>query len=163
MTSCGGSAAKLWDRRRSSLTTTARAAAAARAASHGWWLAYSVSRSIASRAVSVWQAGHYSWSGSRCRRNTRHMKYWVMRSNYPLIIAILIAFMVLPAARLDAAASAKTEAELRTLRDKIERITQQASRDALERDRLSGSLKAAELAGGEARAELTRASRDYAD
>jgi len=91
------------------------------------------------------------------------MKYWVMRSNYPLIIAILIAFMVLPAARLDAAATAKTEAELRTLREKIERITQQASRDALERDRLSGSLKAAELSVGQARAELTRASRDYAD
>jgi murein hydrolase activator len=91
------------------------------------------------------------------------MKYWVMRSNYPLIIAILIALMVLPAARIDAAASAKTEAELRTLREKIERITQQASRDALERDRLSGSLKAAELSVGQARAELTRASRDYAD
>ncbi len=86
-----------------------------------------------------------------------------MRSNYPLIIAILIALMLLPAARLDAAATAKTEAELRTLREKIERITQQASRDALERDRLSGSLKAAELSVGQARAELTRASRDYAD
>jgi murein hydrolase activator len=91
------------------------------------------------------------------------MKYWLMRSNYPLIIAILIAFMLLPAARIDAAATAKTEAELRTLREKIERITQQASRDALERDRLSGSLKAAELSVGQARAELTRASRDYAD
>src|SRR5579863_1180524 len=163
MTSCGGSAAKLCARRRSSLTSTAMAAAAARAASHGWWLAYSISRSIASRAVSVGPALHYSWSGSRCRRNRGRMEYLVMRSNYRPIIAILMALLALPAARIDAAATAKTEAELRTLREKIDRITQQVSRDALERDRLSGSLKAAELSVGQARAELTRASRDYAD
>lgn len=86
-----------------------------------------------------------------------------MRSSYPLLMAILIAFVALPGARLDAAAAGKTEAELRSLREKIDRITQQVSRDALERDRLSGSLKAAELSVGQARVELTRASRDYAD
>jgi septal ring factor EnvC (AmiA/AmiB activator) len=86
-----------------------------------------------------------------------------MRLRYPPLIALLIALMALPAARLDAAATAKTEAELRSLREKIDRITQQVSRDALERDRLSGSLKSAELSVGQARAELTRASRDYAD
>jgi septal ring factor EnvC (AmiA/AmiB activator) len=86
-----------------------------------------------------------------------------MRLNYRPLIALLIVFLALPAARLDAAATAKTEAELRSLREKIDRITQQVSRDALERDRLSGSLKAAELSVGQARAELTRASRDYAD
>ncbi|HEX2791597.1 MAG TPA: peptidoglycan DD-metalloendopeptidase family protein [Steroidobacteraceae bacterium] len=79
------------------------------------------------------------------------------------IIAILIALMALPAARLEAAAPGKTEAELRALREKIDRITQQVSRDALERDRLSGSLKAAELSVGQARTELSRASREYAD
>ena len=86
-----------------------------------------------------------------------------MRSNYRPIMAILIALLALPAARLDAAATAKTEAELRSLREQIDRITQQVSRDALERDRLSGSLKAAELSVGQARVELSRASRDYAD
>jgi septal ring factor EnvC (AmiA/AmiB activator) len=86
-----------------------------------------------------------------------------MRLHYPPLIALLIALIALPAARLDAAATAKTEAELRSLREKIDRITQQVSRDALERDRLSGSLKSAELSVGQARAELTRASRDYAD
>src|ERR1700691_4206299 len=86
-----------------------------------------------------------------------------MRLNYPPLIAFLIVFLALPAARLDAAATAKTEAELRSLREKIDRITQQVSRDALERDRLSGSLKAAELSVGQARTELSRASRDYAD
>ncbi len=86
-----------------------------------------------------------------------------MRSNYRPIMAILIALLALPAARLDAAATAKTEAELRSLRERIDRITQQVSRDALERDRLSGSLKAAELSVGQARIGLSRASRDYAD
>jgi murein hydrolase activator len=86
-----------------------------------------------------------------------------MRSHYPPLFAIVIALMALPAARLDAAAAGKTEAELRSLREKIDRITQQVSHDALERDRLSGSLKAAELSVGQARAELGRASRDYAD
>jgi septal ring factor EnvC (AmiA/AmiB activator) len=86
-----------------------------------------------------------------------------MRRSYPLYIAILIALMALPATLAGAAAAGKTEAELRALREKIDRITQQVSRDALERDRLSGSLKAAELSVGQARAELSRDSRDYAD
>ena len=86
-----------------------------------------------------------------------------MRRSYPLYIAILIALMALPATLAGAAAAGKTEAELRSLREKIDRITQQVSRDALERDRLSGSLKAAELSVGQARAELSRDSRDYAD
>ena len=47
-----------------------------------------------------------------------------------------------------------------SLREKIERITQQVSRDALERDRLSGSLRAAELSLGQARSELGRANRE---
>ena len=64
---------------------------------------------------------------------------------------------------LEAAAPAKTEAELRVLREKIERITQQVSRDALERDRLSGNLRAAELSLGQARAELGRVNRQYTD
>ena len=86
-----------------------------------------------------------------------------MRRSYPLYIAILIALMALPATLAGAAAAGKTEAELCALREKIDRITQQVSRDALERDRLSGSLKAAELSVGQARAELSRDSRDYAD
>jgi septal ring factor EnvC (AmiA/AmiB activator) len=71
--------------------------------------------------------------------------------------------MAVPAGPLDAAAAGKTEAELRALRDKIDRITQQVSRDALERDRLSGDLRAAELSLGQARDALGRANRDYAD
>jgi septal ring factor EnvC (AmiA/AmiB activator) len=86
-----------------------------------------------------------------------------MRSRYLAPIAILATLLLAPLARLDAAAPGKTAAELRSLREKIERITQQVSRDALERDRLSGNLRAAELSLGQARGELGRASREYAD
>jgi septal ring factor EnvC (AmiA/AmiB activator) len=86
-----------------------------------------------------------------------------MRSGYFAPIAMLVALMLAPAGRLDAAAQGKTEAELRSLREKINRITQQVSRDALERDRLSGSLRAAELSLGQARGDLGRANREYAD
>ena len=86
-----------------------------------------------------------------------------MRHRYPAFVAILVALMAVPAAPLDAAASGKTEAELRALREKIDRISEQVSRDALERDRLSGNLRAAELSLGQARDALGRANREYAD
>jgi len=85
-----------------------------------------------------------------------------MRSGYLAPIALLVALLWLPPP-LDAAAQGKTEAELRALREKIERITQQVSRDALERDRLSGNLRSAELSLGRARGELEHANREYAD
>src|SRR5471032_1854943 len=169
--SCGASAPKLWARRRSSYASTAAAAASANATSHGWWLKYSISRSIASRANPVEQAGHYSRSGSgrprrsapwHCRRSAAHVEYSAMRSGYLAPIAMLVT-LLLPSAPLDAAAPAKTEAELRTLREKIGRITQQVSRDALERDRLSGNLRAAELSVGQARDQLGHANREYAE
>jgi septal ring factor EnvC (AmiA/AmiB activator) len=90
----------------------------------------------------------------------------------------LVALLALPQAGLGAAAPgaavpgaaaagtgtpARTEAELRALREKIGRISQQVSRDALERDRLSGDLRAAELSLGQAREDLERADRAYAE
>jgi len=86
-----------------------------------------------------------------------------MRSRYPTLIMITIALMAALAGPLEAAAPAKAEAELRVLREKIDRITQQVSRDALERDRLSGNLRAAELSLGQVRAELGRVNREYTD
>jgi septal ring factor EnvC (AmiA/AmiB activator) len=78
-------------------------------------------------------------------------------------VAIPLALALAASAPLEAAAPGKTAAELRSLREKIDRITQQVSRDALERDRLSGNLRAAELSLGQARGELGRANREYAD
>ena len=103
-----------------------------------------------------------------------------MRSVHPAPIAILVALLplALPQQTPRAAApgattprtttprtttAGRTEAELRTLREKIGRISQQVSRDAIERDRLSGDLRAAELSLGQARDDLARADRAYAD
>ena len=86
-----------------------------------------------------------------------------MRHRYPAFVAILVALVAAPVGPLDAAAPGKTEAELRALREKIGRISEQVSRDALERDRLSGNLRAAELSLGQARDALGRANREYAD
>jgi septal ring factor EnvC (AmiA/AmiB activator) len=60
-----------------------------------------------------------------------------------------------------AASPRKTEAELRSLHRKIDRMTQQVSRDAVQRDRLSSDLRAAELSLGQARGELGRISEEY--
>jgi murein hydrolase activator len=62
-----------------------------------------------------------------------------------------------------AATPQKTEAQLRSLREKIERVTQQVSRDAVQRDRLSANLRAAELSVGQARGEMSRIGHEYAD
>jgi septal ring factor EnvC (AmiA/AmiB activator) len=86
-----------------------------------------------------------------------------MRHRYPAFVAILVALVAAPVGPLDAAAPGKTEAELRALRERIDRISEQVSRDALERDRLSGNLRAAELSLGQARDALGRANREYAD
>jgi septal ring factor EnvC (AmiA/AmiB activator) len=76
------------------------------------------------------------------------------------------ALLLVLAAALCAAVAAtpqKTEAQLRSLRQKIERMTQQVSRDAVQRDRLSANLKAAELSVGQARGELSRLGHEYSD
>jgi hypothetical protein len=97
------------------------------------------------------------------RRSAARVKYSLMRQAYLALIAVLLALLLLPWVPLHAAAQARTEAELRALREKIGRISEQVSRDALERDRLSGNLRAAEFSLGTARGELDRANREYAD
>jgi septal ring factor EnvC (AmiA/AmiB activator) len=62
-----------------------------------------------------------------------------------------------------AATPQRTEAELRALHEKIQKMTQQVSRDALQRERLSAKLRAAEMSVGQARGEVTRIGREYAD
>jgi septal ring factor EnvC (AmiA/AmiB activator) len=84
-----------------------------------------------------------------------------MPTRYLAAAALLTALLC--AAPAPAATQAKTEAELRALRDKINRVTQQVSQDALERDRLSGNLRSAELSLNQARDQLARVSRQYAE
>lgn len=85
-----------------------------------------------------------------------------MRATPYLLISMLVVLWP-GAATLDAATPRKTEAELRALNQKIERMTREVSRDAVERERQSTGLRAAELSLGQARGELSRLGREYAD
>jgi septal ring factor EnvC (AmiA/AmiB activator) len=80
----------------------------------------------------------------------------------PRASAIVLA-MGLAACAVHAATPQKTQSELRSLRERIEKITQQVSRDAVERDRVSANLRAAELSLSQARTEAARIGRDYAE
>jgi septal ring factor EnvC (AmiA/AmiB activator) len=79
-----------------------------------------------------------------------------------LRLALTLAAAALAASAL-AATPQRTEAQLRALREKIERMTQQVSRDAVQRDRLSADLRAAELSVGQAHGEMARIGREYAE
>jgi septal ring factor EnvC (AmiA/AmiB activator) len=85
-----------------------------------------------------------------------------MRAGFLIALMLLIA-LALGAALAEAVSPKKTEAELRALNQKIDRMTQQVSRDAVERERQSASLRAAELSLGQARGELARLNREYTD
>src|SRR5579871_4066800 len=76
------------------------------------------------------------------------------------LLALIASAGVLGAARKT---PSKTEAQLQELREKIEQMTRQVSRDAVERDRLSADLRAAELALNHTREQLGGINRDYAD
>ena len=53
-----------------------------------------------------------------------------------------------------AASADQTQAQLRALKERIERVSRDVGRDALERDRLARNLRTAELAVATARSEL---------
>jgi murein hydrolase activator len=73
--------------------------------------------------------------------------------------------MVLPAASTLAASSEKnkTEANLKAVQDRIERVRQQVQRDAVEKDRLSRDLNAAEKSVAQARGDLTKVQQQRAE
>jgi murein hydrolase activator len=75
----------------------------------------------------------------------------------------IVAAVLIGSAALAASGPKHTEAELKALNQKIDRMTHQVSQDALERERHSADLKAAEVSLGQARSELLRINRDYAD
>ncbi|HEX4376605.1 MAG TPA: peptidoglycan DD-metalloendopeptidase family protein [Steroidobacteraceae bacterium] len=78
------------------------------------------------------------------------------------LIPISLA-LLLPGTAAHAATAQRTQAELKALNQKIDRMTQRVSQDALERERHSADLKAAEVSLGQARGELNRLNRDYAE
>jgi septal ring factor EnvC (AmiA/AmiB activator) len=67
------------------------------------------------------------------------------------------------AGAVPAASVRQTESELKSIREQIEKISREVSHDALERDQLSKSLRAAELSVGEARQSLTRLQQEQAE
>lgn len=71
-----------------------------------------------------------------------------------LPILLLLLPSGLTAGRAGAASADQTQAELRALKERIERVSREVGRDAVERDRLARKLRAAELAAAAARSEL---------
>jgi septal ring factor EnvC (AmiA/AmiB activator) len=78
---------------------------------------------------------------------------------------LLLVGMVLPAASTLAASSEKnkTEANLKAVQDRIERVRQQVQRDAVEKDRLNRDLNAAEKSVAQARGDLTKVQQQRAE
>jgi len=84
-----------------------------------------------------------------------------MRSISPVGFAVwaLLASMQLAAA----ASSRQTEAELRTIKERIERVTRELGKDAAERDRLAKGLREAELSIAVVRGELGKLAAEQAE
>jgi murein hydrolase activator len=77
---------------------------------------------------------------------------------------ILMMGMVLPAASTLAASDKnKTEANLKAVQDRIERVRQQVQRDAVEKDRLNRDLNAAEKSVAQARGDLSKVQQQRAE
>ena len=72
----------------------------------------------------------------------------------PLLLLLALVLALPPAVPLWAASAGQTSAQLRSLRERIERVSREVGRDALEKDRLAQTLRAAELAVAGARGEL---------
>ena len=71
-----------------------------------------------------------------------------------LPILLLLTPAGLTAGRAGATSAGQTQAELRSLRERIERVSREVGRDAVERDRLARNLREAELAAAAAQSEL---------
>jgi len=86
-----------------------------------------------------------------------------MRSRHLITAVLLMALLpVLAPAPLGAATRQKTQAQLRSLRERIAAMARANSRDARERAQLTTQLRAAELSLGRARDALEDTERDYA-
>ena len=72
----------------------------------------------------------------------------------PRLLRLALVLALAPVLSLWAASAGQTTAQLRTLRERIERVSREVGRDALEKDRLAQTLRAAELAVAGARREL---------
>jgi len=70
---------------------------------------------------------------------------------WPLLLAALAVLRPVGAVSAD---QSQTQAQLRSLKERIERVSRDVSRDAIERDRLARNLRSAELAVAATRSDL---------
>lgn len=75
-------------------------------------------------------------------------------------VALLLAGLVLPAAQPD---RQRTEANLRSVTERIERVQKQVQKDAVDKDRLNRDLRAAERSVSKAHGELSRLRSERAE
>jgi len=73
----------------------------------------------------------------------------LLRRCLPVVAALLVAVPLLAAT-----STRQTEQQLRAVRERIDKLTGEISRDAAQRDRLTRNLREAELSVGEARQQL---------
>jgi len=71
-----------------------------------------------------------------------------------LVPLVIWAVSPAPAGWAAPASADKTQAQLRELKERIDRVSREVGRDAVERDRLARNLRSAELAGASAQTEL---------
>lgn len=76
---------------------------------------------------------------------------------------LVVAGLGLRATAIYAASPQQTSADLKALRARIEAMTREISHDALERDRMSATLRSAEQALGEAREQYDRTAIEIAE
>lgn len=72
----------------------------------------------------------------------------------PAAVLLWLALATVPPAASGAASAGQTAAQLRELRERIERVSREVGRDALEKDRLATTLRDAEMAVAAARHDL---------
>ena len=71
-----------------------------------------------------------------------------------MVLRLALLALLVPSGLAEAATAGQTQAQLQALKERIERVSRDVSRDAVERDRLARNLRSAELAVSSTRSDL---------
>src|SRR5689334_8285087 len=134
MSSCDEMAANAVARRRDSLAITMINASTAAPASSGWWVRYSMRRSI--------KGAHYSQRARLRLISGRRAAYNKTMRSLPLAAGLLL--LVFGAAFAQDSNPAKAEAELKAVRAQIDKVKAEMERDAGRRDKLARDIEESE-------------------
>ena len=80
-----------------------------------------------------------------------------------VLICLILTPLILAAGQAPAASAGQTQAQLRALKERIERVSREVGHDAIERDRLARQLRSAELAVAATRSDLDALRAQEAD